>query len=155
LEFVKVLDIGLQSVAMNIARIRHEIEFCAAFRLEMPGATDTENRAAFGVCFSPNFHGHNYRLAVSVEGPIDARSGMVMDYANLADLIQTRIFAQVDHRNLNLDVGFLQGVIPTSENLAVAFWHELASGLPAGVSLVEIELQESRDNTVIFHGPQS
>jgi len=139
---------------MNTARIRHETEFCAAFRLEMPGATDDENRAAFGVCFSPNYHGHNYRMAVTVKGPIDSRTGMVMDYAILADLIKTRIFDAVDHRNLNTDVDFLSGIIPTSENLAVSFWAELADGLPNGVRMVEIELQESRDNAVIYSGPQ-
>lgn len=138
---------------MPIARIQHEIEFCAAFRLAMPGATEEENRSAFGVCFSPHYHGHNYQLKVTLEGEIDPQTGMVMDYAVLAEIMQRRIFQPLDHKNLNEDVPFLEGIIPTSENLCVAFWSELAPEFSLPIRLVELELRESRDNAVVYHGP--
>ena len=105
-----------------------------------------------GVCFSPHFHGHNYLLEVAVSGDIDPRTGLVADYAVLDELVDREIIREVDHRNLNLDVAWLQGVVPTSENLAVAFWGRLEAGLPAGLRLDRIRLQESRDHEVVLEG---
>lgn len=137
---------------MPRAQIRVRSEFCAAFRLAMEGASDAENAAAFGVCFSPNYHGHNYLLEVCVSGEIDARTGLVADYAVLDELIAREITAEVDHKNLNTDVPWLAGVVPTSENLSVAFWQRLVAALPAGLRLDRIRLQESRDHEVVYEG---
>ncbi len=135
---------------MPRARISHSAEFCAAFRLRNEAFDAAWNDATFGVCHSPNYHGHNYLLTVEVEGPIDPDSGMVMDLNRLAVLVQERIIARVDHCNLNTDLDFLDGVIPTSENLATAFWRILAAELPPGVGLARLRLQESRDNAVLL-----
>lgn len=137
---------------MPRAQIRVRSEFCAAFRLAMEGASDAENAAAFGVCFSPNYHGHNYLLEVTVSGEIDARTGLVVDYAVLDAWIAREIHAEVDHKNLNTDVPWLAGVIPSSENLCVAFWARLFETLPAGLRLERIRLRESRDHEVVFEG---
>ncbi len=130
--------------------ICHRAEFCAAFRLRNEAFDADWNDATFGACHSPNFHGHNFELTVEVEGPVDPDSGMVMDLTRLAELVRERIIEKVDHRNLNTDVDFLAGVIPTSENLATAFWRILAAELPPGVRLARIRLQESRDNAVLL-----
>ena len=135
------------------ALLVHRAEFCAAFRLFRPELSDAENRALYGKCFSPNSHGHNYLLDVTVAGPVDPQSGMVMDLQKLASLVQDRIIQRVDHLHLNHDVDFLEGVVPTSENLAMAFWEILGRALPEGVRLHEIRLQESRDNAVSYRGP--
>jgi 6-pyruvoyltetrahydropterin/6-carboxytetrahydropterin synthase len=137
---------------MPRAQICVRAEFCAAFRLAIEGASDAENRAAFGVCFSPNYHGHNYLLEVTVEGEVDARTGMVADYARIDAMIQEQLIDPVDHRNLNTDVDFLQGVVPTSENLCIAFWPRLQDALPAGLRLMRLRLQESRDHEVVYEG---
>lgn len=137
---------------MPRAQIRVRAEFCAAFRLAIEGADDAENRAAFGVCFSPNYHGHNYLLEVTVEGEVDARTGLVADYAVLDALVHEQIITPVDHRNLNTDVDFLNGVVPTSENLCIAFWPRLRDALPEGLSLMRLRLQESRDHEVVYEG---
>lgn len=134
------------------ARITHCAEFCAAFRLARPGASDAENERTYGACFSPNYHGHNYRLEVTVEGPVDPETGLVLDFLRLGGLVQEKIVDAVDHRNLNLDVGMLEGVIPTTENLAVRFWEVLAGALPPGAELAEIRLHEGRDHFVTYHG---
>lgn len=118
----------------------------------MEGASDAENTAAFGVCFSPNYHGHNYLLEVWVSGEIDARTGLVADYAVLDALIEHEITAEVDHKNLNTDVPWLAGVVPTSENLSVAIWQRLGAVLPAGLRLDCVRLQESRDHEVVYEG---
>lgn len=137
---------------MPRAQICVRAEFCAAFRLAMDGATDAENREAFGVCFSPNYHGHNYLLEVTVEGEISSRTGMVADYAVLDRIVREQVIEPVDHRNLNTDVAFLEGVIPTSENLCVAFWPRIEAALPAGLALLRLRLQESRDHAVVYEG---
>ena len=138
---------------MPTAQIRVQAGFCAAFRLSQPEFTDEENLAAYGPCFSANYHGHNYSLWVTVSGPIDAQTGMVVDYVLLDAIIAEQVIDHVDHKNLNLDVPFMANLVPTSENLCAAFWPRIAGVLPKELQLVEISLQEDRDHQVIFRGP--
>lgn len=140
---------------MPTAQISVQVEFCAAFRLEQPQFSEEQNRAAFGPCFSENFHGHNYILQVFFMGEIDPLTGMVADYSILDRLLDEQIVSQVNHRNLNLDVPFLKGLVPTSENLCVAFWPRIADALPAELTLVRMELKEDRRHGVVYHGPDS
>jgi 6-pyruvoyltetrahydropterin/6-carboxytetrahydropterin synthase len=95
-----------------------------------PALSDEENTALFGKCNHPNWHGHNYVLEVSVTGPIDPRSGYVMDLGHLKTVVESKVIDQLDHRNLNVDVPFLAGANPTSENLVVACWREIAPLVP-------------------------
>jgi 6-pyruvoyltetrahydropterin/6-carboxytetrahydropterin synthase len=137
------------------AQIRVQAEFCAAFRLAQAHLTDAQNRAWYGPCFSDNFHGHNYLLTVVVEGKVPPESGMVADYAVLDAIVAEQVVNCVDHRNLNLEVDFLAQIVPTSENLCIAFWPRIQAALPVGLILRELHLQESRDHGVIYHGPES
>ena len=97
--------------------------FNAAHQLCNPDLSDDENRRLFGKC--ANLHGHNYILEVVVTGKIDQATGYILDLKTLSDLIARRIICDVDHRNLNTDVPWLKGRIPTAENLAQAFWERL------------------------------
>lgn len=133
---------------MPVLRLTHRSRFCAALRLASPQLDEEENRAAYGACYSPHYHGHDYTLEVTVAGEPDPRTGILVDYRRLADLVEERILRHVDHRNLNEDVAFLAGVVPTSENLARRFWERLAAALPPGLRLVELRLQEGPDDWV-------
>ena len=117
--------------------------FNAAHRLCDPDLSDDENQRLFGKC--ANLHGHNYTLEVVIAGEIDQTTGYVMDLKALSDVISRTIIDDVDHRNLNTDVPWLEGVIPTAENLAAVFWERLRSELPAG-SLRSVRLWESDKN---------
>ena len=117
--------------------------FNAAHQLRDPGLSESENRRLYGKC--ANLHGHNYVLEVVVAGEIDPATGYVMDLKRLSDVISRRIVEEVDHRNLNTDVPWLEGLIPTAENLAVAFWERICSELPAG-ALRSIRLWETDKN---------
>jgi 6-pyruvoyltetrahydropterin/6-carboxytetrahydropterin synthase len=117
--------------------------FNAAHQLRDPGLSDDENGRLYGKC--ANVHGHNYVLEVVVAGEIDQATGYVLDLKQLSDIIATRVIEDVDHRNLNTDVDWLEGVIPTAENLAVAFFERLRSALPAG-SLRFVRLWETDKN---------
>jgi 6-pyruvoyltetrahydropterin/6-carboxytetrahydropterin synthase len=105
--------------------------FNAAHQLCDPDLSDEENRRRFGKC--ANLHGHNYVLEVVVAGDVDQATGYVLDLKLLSDVIVRRVIADVDHRNLNTDVPWLKGRVPTTENLAQAFWARLKPELPDGL----------------------
>lgn len=129
---------------------RREI-FSAAHRLYNPAWDDARNEQVFGKDANPNGHGHTYTLEVTVQGPIDPDTGMVMDLRDLRDVIRRVIIAKVDHANLNLDVDFLSGLLPSAENIVVACWHQLAPALGLA-RLYRLRLWESENNSVEYYG---
>ena len=127
------------------------LTFSAAHRLHNPSHDAEWNRRTYDKCDNPAGHGHNYALEVSVRGTIDPDTGMVIDLKRLKDIMRERVVDRVDHTNLNTDVDFLRGVIPTAENLAKSFWAELTPAIPAG-ELYEIVLHETERNSVRYRG---
>jgi 6-pyruvoyltetrahydropterin/6-carboxytetrahydropterin synthase len=127
------------------------LTFSAAHRLHNPDRDAEWNRRIYAKCDNPRGHGHNYAIAVSVRGTIDPETGMVIDLKKLKDIMRQRVIDRVDHTNLNEDVDFLRGVIPTAENLARAFWEQLAPAIDEG-SLYEIVLEETERNSVTYRG---
>jgi 6-pyruvoyltetrahydropterin/6-carboxytetrahydropterin synthase len=127
------------------------LTFSAAHRLHNPKFDKDWNRRTYDKCDNPGGHGHNYAIEVSVRGKIDPETGMVIDLKTLKDIVRERVVDRVDHTNLNTDVDFLRGVIPTAENLARAFWKEIAPAITQG-SLYEIALQETEKNSVTDRG---
>jgi 6-pyruvoyltetrahydropterin/6-carboxytetrahydropterin synthase len=123
--------------------------FNAAHQLCDPSLSDEENERLFGKC--ANLHGHNYVLEVVVAGPVDNTSGYVFDLKQLSEVIAERVIQDVDHRNLNTDVPWLEGRIPTAENLALAFWERIRPELPAGM-LRSVRLWETDKNCVEVGG---
>ena len=138
---------------MPTVEITHRAEFSSAHRLFNPSFTDEENQRVFGPCYRR--HGHNYVVEVTVRGEIPEDSGMVMDLNVLSGIVREKIFTRVDHKHLNFDVPFLDGVIPTAENVAVAIWDLLADEVARyeGAALSRIRLRESRMNYVDYYGP--
>ena len=131
--------------------VTRRLRFNAAHRVFNPSLSDAENDATFGKCNNPNWHGHNYTLDVSVDGPIDERTGYVMDLSRLKELVNREVLAAVDHKNFNLDVSFMHGQIPTSENIVVAFWKILEPAI-APARLVRLVLWETENNYVEYSG---
>lgn len=123
--------------------------FNAAHRLFHPNHSDEENLKTFGKCFSPNYHGHNYELIVSLKGDINPETGYVYDMKKLSELIQKYVIKNFDHKNLNLDVEELRGVIPTAENIAIKIWEILRSQIPAQYDL-QVTLYETERNFVRY-----
>ena len=134
--------------------VTRQVHFNAAHRLHNPAKSAAWNRRTYGPCNNPRWHGHNYVLEVTVAGEPDPDTGYVIDLKALKDVIERRIVADCDHRNLNEEVAWLRGVIPTAENLAVAFWQRLADALPPGPGrLHRVRLFETPRNFVDYHGP--
>ena len=117
--------------------------FNAAHQLHDPALSYEENQRLFGKC--ANLHGHNYVVEVVVAGEVDPATGYVIDLKRLSDLICRRIIEDVDHRNLNTDVPWLDGLIPTAENLAIAFWGRIREELPEGL-VYSLRLWETDKN---------
>ena len=125
--------------------------FSASHRLYNPAWTDERNEKVFGKCNNPNGHGHNYEVEVTVAGIPPRDTGMVIDLKELGEILETEILDRVDHKHLNHDVDFLSNVIPTAENIAIAFWKILEKKLPGG-KLHSIRLYESASNSVEYRG---
>ncbi len=129
-----------------------ELEFSAAHRVFNPEWTDERNHEVFGGCANPNWHGHNYELHVTVEGELDPETGFVMDFRDLKSLVESRVIQDLDHQNVNLDVPWMAGLIPSAENMVIAIWSRLADGLPNEVKLSKLTLWETPRSYVEYTG---
>jgi len=125
--------------------------FAAAHRLFKPELSDEENFKMFGKCSNPNWHGHNYTLEVTVIGEVNIDTGFVLDIKKLKEILQKHIISKVDHKNLNIDTEFMSGIIPTSENIAIAIWGQLGDKLPSG-KLFSVKLFETENNYFEYKG---
>ena len=136
---------------MPVVTVVRRLRFNAAHRVHNPALSDAENVALFGKCNNPNWHGHNYTLDVWVAGEIDEKTGYVMDLSVIDDVASREVVDKVDHRNFNVDVDFMRGINPTSENIIVAFWRVLEPALrPA--RLTRLVLRETENNSVEYDG---
>jgi 6-pyruvoyltetrahydropterin/6-carboxytetrahydropterin synthase len=131
--------------------ITRRLHFSAAHRVHNPALSDDENQRLFGKCNNPNWHGHNYMLDVSVRGPLDEKTGYVVDLSRIRDIAQEHVIDKVDHRNFNLDVDFMRGTIPTTENIVVVFWRVLEPALKPA-QLVRLVLWETVNHYVEYDG---
>jgi len=125
--------------------------FNAAHKLSNPNWTDAQNLEVFGGCANPNWHGHNYVLFVTVKGEPNAETGFVVNMKAISLLIKKHVLDLVDHKNLNLDVSFMQGLIPSTENFAKAIWNQLEPHME-GCQLHCIRLQETENMYVDYFG---
>lgn len=125
--------------------------FAAAHRLFKPGLSDEENFKIFGKCSNPNWHGHNYTLEVTVVGQVNPDTGFVLDIKELKEIMHEFVISKVDHKNLNIDTDFMKGLIPTSENITIAIWNQLANKIPGG-KLFSVKLYETENNYFEYKG---
>lgn len=133
--------------------LTRRVAFCASHRLFRPDWTDEENLRVFGKCAHPGGHGHNYELELTLRGQVNPETGMVMDLKDVKEILRREFFEQVDHRDLNTDVDFMRGRIPTAENIVIAAWERLSPHFPEGM-MMRLRLHETANNYVEYHGPQ-
>lgn len=138
---------------MATVTITRLARFSAAHRLHNPALSDEENRRTFGKCNSPNYHGHNYTLEVTVAGTPDPSTGYVMDFGDLDRIVDDACINDLDHKNIDLDVPWLSGIRSTAENIVVACWSRLAPALNVrGARLAHLRLWETENNYVEYDG---
>jgi 6-pyruvoyltetrahydropterin/6-carboxytetrahydropterin synthase len=127
--------------------------FNAAHRLFRPDYSDEKNLEVFGKCSNPNWHGHNYELFVTVKGDVDPETGFLANLKKLSAVIRERVISKLDHKNINLEVDFMQGKLASTENLAVGIWQELEPYVKSlNVQLHSVKVTESENNFVEYFG---
>ena len=138
---------------MKAIYITRRETFNAAHRLRREDWSDAKNDEVFGKCSNKNWHGHNYELFVTVKGTVDIETGYVIDMKVLSDLIKVKITDKMDHKNLNLEVDFLEGVITSAENIVLGIYNELFEDIKKiGKHLHCVRLNETENNYVEYYG---
>lgn len=135
---------------LYVTRVEH---FNAAHKLYNENWSKEKNKEVFGKCANENWHGHNYELHVTVKGNINPETGFVMNAKDLGDIIKDYVVEEVDHKNLNIDVAFMQGEFTSVENFAKGIWHQLKAPIEKqGVQLFRIKLIETPRIYVEYFG---
>lgn len=138
---------------MYITRQEH---FNAAHKLENPAWSKEKNEEVFGPCANANWHGHNYDLYVTVKGKINDETGFVINLKDLSKTIKKEVIDKVDHKNLTVDVDFMQGKLASTENLIYEFWQILAPKIKAmdngQAELHSLKLYETPRNYIEYFG---
>jgi 6-pyruvoyltetrahydropterin/6-carboxytetrahydropterin synthase len=127
--------------------------FNAAHRLFKQEWDDDKNLQVFGKCSNPNWHGHNYVLFVTLKGDVDPETGFLVNLKDLSRIIKTRVVEKLDHKNMNVEVDFMKGVIPSTENLAIQIWNELEEDVAnMGAQLHCVKVSETENNFAEYYG---
>lgn len=127
--------------------------FNAAHKLYREDWSDEQNLEIFGKCSNPNWHGHNYELFVTVKGEINPETGFVIDLKELKNIITVYVTRELDHKNINLDVGFMKGKMASTEVLAMTIFERLKPHIEAqGAILHAVKLCETENNYVEYFG---
>lgn len=144
---------GQNPIYMPTAFLTRRERFSSAHRLFQSELSDDQNYELYGQCSHPNWHGHNYELYVTVKGEVSEHTGYVINLKALGQVVQKLVVSKLDHRNLNIDVDFMQGKLTSTENLSIAIWQVLFNPIKEiGATLYKIKIQETENNFVEYFG---
>ena len=132
--------------------VTRKVHFNGAHKLYNPKWSEEKNEEVFGPCANKNWHGHNFDMFVTVKGTPNEDTGFVMDLKKLKIILQDHIVSKLDHSNFNMDVDFLQDVIPSIENIVIKIWEQIETHLPEAVTLHCIKLYETENQYVEYYG---
>lgn len=130
-------------------QVTSRYRFAAAHRLDTPALSPEENRKLYGKCNNPFGHGHDYILDVTVDGPVDA-DGLVVNRAAFDRVVRSAVLDKLDHKNLNVDVAEFNGVVATTENLAMLVRDYLSAAWTLPAKLVRVRISETERNTFVW-----
>lgn len=154
----KALSTKISNFTANFQRletvyITRREHFNAAHKLWREEWSDEKNEEVFGKCSNKNWHGHNFELFVTVKGEPNLETGFVINLKDLSVIIKELVIEELDHKNLNLDVPFLKGMLASTENLAIEIWKIIEAPIgQAGGQLCKIKLVETENNYVEYFG---
>lgn len=140
---------------MKTVYIVRKEHFNAAHKLWRKDWTAEKNEEVFGKCANKNWHGHNFNIFVTVKGIPNPETGFVINLKDLSAIIKKEVVERFDHKNLNLDVPEMNGILASTENLIMKIWELLESPIDlAGGTLAKIRLEETENNFVEYFGGQ-
>ena len=138
---------------MKTIYITRRETFNAAHKLWKPEWSEQQNDDVFGKCANKNWHGHNFQLYVTVKGVPNPDTGFVINLKTLSVIVREKVVEALDHKNLNLDVPFLRGIMASTENVAIAIWDLIEVDIQNnGGELAKIKLIETENNFVEYYG---
>lgn len=138
---------------MSTIYITRRETFNAAHKLYREDWSDEKNDEVFGKCANKNWHGHNFEIFVTVKGVPSEDTGFVINLKDLSAILKKEVVEELDHKNLNLDVPFLAGVLASTENLTIKVWERIQEPIrKAGGELVKIKMVETENNFVEYFG---
>lgn len=128
-----------------ILSLTRRYSFPASHRLFRADWSDAENQRVFGKCANVHGHGHNYALEITVTGPVDSSTGMIVNLADLDSFVRARVLDEFDHANLNEQIPEFGISIPTTENLCRVIFKRL-HGFATG-RITRIRIEETAKNS--------
>ena len=133
----------------ELVAVYRKEHFNAAHRLHNPAWDEEKNKAIFGKCNNPHYHGHNYELIVKIIGKVDQATGYVIDIKTLSELIRENVIEKFDHKNLNEDCEAFKNLNPTAENIAIVIYNIMRPLIDAAM-IIQIKLYETPRNYVKY-----
>lgn len=138
---------------VNKIYITRRETFNAAHKLWREDWSEEKNWEVFGKCSNKNWHGHNFVIFVTVKGIPNPETGFVINLKELSAILKREVIEELDHKNLNLDVPFMKGILASTENMAIQIWERIKTPIQdAGGELVKIKLVETENNYVEYYG---
>lgn len=139
---------------MTVA-VSRKARFSAAHHFYLPELSAAQNFEKFGKTSNRYGHGHNYQVEITVEGEVDAATGMVVNLTDLRRILDEDVVAHFDFKHLNVEIPFFQENLPTLENLAVYIWRRIETRLSAlGLDLACVKVWEADDLYVEYFGEE-
>ncbi len=139
---------------MSCVYLSRKIYFSCAHRYHNPEWSDQKNQEMFGPCNNPHGHGHNYELEVTLYGPVNTDTGMVMNLTDLDEILKKKIMLPLDHRHLNHEVSYFEKRIPTTEQISLFCWKEISESLKKPIQLHRVRLFENPELYVDYYGEE-
>ena len=131
--------------------ITKKYHFCASHKYGNDYWSEEKNLKVFGKDF--NTHGHNYVLEVSVTGPINPETGWLVDLKKLKKTVRAKVIDILDHSQIEQDIDWFKDKQPSSENILIWIWDQIADGLDEG-KLYRLRLVETHSIHTDYYGPQ-
>lgn len=151
----KRVNMDSQGPKRPIAYLTRKQQISCCHRLNSPFLTEKENEKLYGKCNNIWGHGHNYTVEVTIRGPIDPLTGMVVNLEDLKLWMQKVVMDQMDHKNIDKQVDHFENVTSTTENLAVYIFEDLQRQMPKPELLYEVKVHETDKNVMTFRGEYS
>ena len=139
-------------VVENMLMITKQYKFCAAHRYWNPDWDEEKNFHEFGD--DVRLHGHNYDLYITVRGPVNNETGFIISLEKLNNIVSKYVIEVFDHMQIEKDIDWFSNRQPSTENMVVFIWNQIADHIPQPAELYKIKLRETNSIFTEYYGEQ-